>query len=156
MHKYHPTKLVKQYDRLTRIRFGLCDKLGSLGLCPCLKRNRETSEMAHQIGVGASLFLMSTKAFSQFFLLLTLVYLPVMFLFYQGNPNPAVPVDSWLAKLSLGNIGGSTLACDQVDFSKVKDASNKRDSSLLTKSPIIELICPTGQTLGLYTTFGMA
>lgn len=79
-----------------------------------------------------------------------------MFLYYYGNPDPAVPVDSLLVQLSLGNIGGSTLACDQVDFSKVKDAKNRGDRSLLTKSSTIQLICPTGQTLGLYTTFGMA
>jgi hypothetical protein len=68
---------------LKSVSFGLWEDLGSL---PASKRwVKKTSEMAKQIGVGPALFLMSTRAFSWFFLFLTILNIPVMLFYGLGN-----------------------------------------------------------------------
>lgn len=63
--KHHPTKLVdKDGGKADRARFGICDPLGALGLCSCRSGAKRTTEMAHQLGVGPTLFLMTTKAYA--------------------------------------------------------------------------------------------
>ena len=109
----HPCKLVSEGNSASKKRFGLCDNLGSLKvLCYCCRKKDNTiSEMAAQIGVGPSLFLMSTKAFAQFFLLISILYLPIFALYYYGDTGRVSNVDSIFVKLSLGNLGSSIRAC---------------------------------------------
>jgi hypothetical protein len=45
----------------------------------------EVSEMAQAIGIGPTMFLMSTKSLSMFFLLLTLINLSLMFMYSGAN-----------------------------------------------------------------------
>jgi len=67
--------------------------------------------MARQIGVGPTLFLMTTKAMSVLFLILFLINLPVLNFFYMGtradpeNTQSATQITEKFAQLSLGNIG---------------------------------------------------
>lgn len=41
--------------------------------------------MAKQVGIGPTMFLLSTKAMSFFFLFLTILNLPVLYVFYNGS-----------------------------------------------------------------------
>lgn len=43
--------------------------------------------MARQIGVGPTLFLMTTKAYAQLFFFLSVLYIPLIFLYFVGNPH---------------------------------------------------------------------
>lgn len=78
---HHPCKNVDS----NKVKFNFCDHLGSLPFCCC--GSRKVSEMAQQIGIGPTLFLMSTKALSWFFFFLTLVNAPVFLLYYYGHEN---------------------------------------------------------------------
>lgn len=71
--------------------------------------------MAQQLGLGPSLFLMSTKAFAWFFFALALLNLPVMIFYGTGNSAGKLerPTDLF-AILSMGNVGQSGQACDGV------------------------------------------
>lgn len=45
----------------------------------------DISEVNSELGLGASLFMMTTKAMAWFFLVLTILNLPAMIFFYHGN-----------------------------------------------------------------------
>ena len=76
-----------------------------LPVCKCC--SKPTTEMAKQIGVGPTLFLMSTKALAWFFLFLTLINIPVLLFYSKGNVNSerSDTGKDVFAYLSLGNIG---------------------------------------------------
>lgn len=65
--------------------------------------------MARKLGLGPSLFLMSTKSIAWLFFVLSLWNLPVMAFFYSGA---GAQTDDIFAKLSLGNVGSPALVCD--------------------------------------------
>ena len=66
-------------------RFSLCDDLGFLAPCCSCCSNKKPTKMAQQIGLGPTLFLMSTKAFAWFFLVITIINIPVLMFFGMGN-----------------------------------------------------------------------
>jgi hypothetical protein len=86
-------------DHGKRVSFGLFDRLGWLPYFDTCKTKKmvekekmlekdkekgnktEVSEMAQEIGIGPTMFLMSTKSLSMFFLLLTLINLSLMFIY---------------------------------------------------------------------------
>jgi len=67
------------------------------------------SEMAGQIGLGPSLFLMSTKAMAIFFMCLTIVNLPLLYFYMNGsvvdNMNQSGDFALNFVRFTLGNIG---------------------------------------------------
>lgn len=67
----------------------------------------DTSDLAKQIGIGPTLFLMSTKALAWFFLAISILNIPVLMFYYKGNNDSSASqaVDGIFAKLSLGNVG---------------------------------------------------
>lgn len=62
-------------------RFGVFDELGFLPIGKCCEKDIE--EMAQQIGIGPTLFLLSTKALGYFFLFVTILSLPII-VFYAN------------------------------------------------------------------------
>ena len=74
--------------------------------------------MATQIGLGATLFLLATKALSWFFFFLTIINIPV-YVFYH-NANPVEQTKPWflgyLNSFSLGNIAQTGSSCDSLNI----------------------------------------
>lgn len=96
--RLHPTKLVGGgKDKSERQRFAMWDDLGSLELLT-RESNRATniSEMAREIGVGPSLFLMTTKAFSQLFCVLSVLYIPLIVLYWSSHPHAGLAGENFL------------------------------------------------------------
>lgn len=98
--------------------FSLLDRLGNYQLARCCCREKP-SAMAKQVGIGPTMFLLSTKAMSFFFFFLTILNLPVLYVYYNGSrvnseASGGVQVESFtdqFIKFSLGNIGQSSLSC---------------------------------------------
>lgn len=82
------------------------DRLGAYEFFTCCSKKKESiSELSKEIGLGPSIFLMSTKSMIFLFFCLTLLNLPVYYLFYKANDDePAISYQDYVAKLSLGNI----------------------------------------------------
>jgi len=80
----------------------------------CCKK--DTSELAKQIGIGPTLFLMSTKALAWFFLFLTILNIPVFLYFVKGDQSSTSVIDSMFGRLSLGNVGEGGVACGQANI----------------------------------------
>lgn len=77
----HPMKTIEG----KRVPFGICDTLGGHDFCCCC-RSEEVSEMSKQIGVGATLFLMSTKSLAVLFFFLTIINIPVYMFYFASHP----------------------------------------------------------------------
>lgn len=94
--------------------FGLCDELGFLAPCfPCCQK-KEPTLMAQKIGLGPTLFLMSTKAFGWFFLAITVINIPVLAFYASGNQASYNSFTDAFSVLSMGNVGQSGFACSSV------------------------------------------
>lgn len=91
-----------------KVPFDVLDDLGTL--MPIKSWMKETSPMARQLGVGPTLFLLSTKAFAWFFLFLTVLNIPV-FMFYYFGRDKASTGSSIFTDFSLGNVGSSHVVC---------------------------------------------
>jgi hypothetical protein len=67
--------------------------------------------MASEIGLGPTLFLMSTKSLACLFLVITIINLPILIFFYNGTKGESGAllsdgdVTTIFMKLSLGNVG---------------------------------------------------
>jgi hypothetical protein len=82
--KNHPTKDLDEGQDTDMIRrFSLCDTLGVLPILRCC--NPKASPLAQEIGIGASLFLMTTKAMATLFLVLTILNIPIFAFYYSGT-----------------------------------------------------------------------
>lgn len=87
-------------------------------------RNKWVTPVARELGVGASIFLMTMRAFAWLFLWLFIINLPLL-IFYQGggtNPEAQGPksfqfTDAFGA-ISLGNMGVSDYACSNVNVAR--------------------------------------
>ena len=72
----HPTKTqILENGQQEKVPFGVIENLGTL--MPLKSWMGQTSPMARQLGVGPTLFLMSTKALAWFFLFLTCLNIPI-------------------------------------------------------------------------------
>jgi len=77
--------------------FSICDDIGSLPCCNCgfnkkknLKNGQDDIEIpliTQQLGLGASLLLMATKAMAWLFFFLTLLNLPAFAFYYGGDAS---------------------------------------------------------------------
>lgn len=82
----HPSKTIKDEDGVAKeVPFRLCDPLGSLPIPLGKYFAKDVTELSQEIGIGPTLFLMSTKAMSLFFLLITLISIPIMMLYAKGG-----------------------------------------------------------------------
>lgn len=107
----HPTKTITRPDGKTEeVSFGVCENLGTLS--PIKALLGKTTPMARQLGVGPSLFLLSTKAFAWFFVFLTILNIPVFRYYYYGRPDAEQGSSgSFFTDYSLGNVGSSHVVC---------------------------------------------
>lgn len=64
-------------------KFGICDSVGYLKCCG----KAEITELAKEIGVGPALFLMSTKSLTIFFLLISIINVPVYFFYWKAGTD---------------------------------------------------------------------
>ena len=118
------------------VPFGICDTVGGHDFCCCC-RSRQVSKMSKEIGVGATLFLMSTKSLSILFFFLTIINIPVYMFYFASHPasqSVSTPQDYFNA-LSLGNIGESDYACAAVNWANPVKAPAVQE---------VTLACATG------------
>ena len=132
--------------RTTFRQFDLCEDLGYL---PFLQSQEgQTTEMAKQIGLGPTLFLISTRAFSWFFVFLTIVNIPI-FLFYSISNSDASQGESYqsiFSYFSLGNVGSNDFSCETMDLANVIDMKNNGASAEeLYFEQVAELECGMGE-----------
>lgn len=81
------------------------------------------SPLAKEIGLGPSMFLMSTKALSILFFFLTILNLPVYLFYYQSNDYAVQSTIDFFPKVSLGNIGQAENACSSMNYVTDKKVS---------------------------------
>jgi hypothetical protein len=82
-------------------------------MCKCC--NRQASALAKELGIGASLFLMTSQALAVLFLVLTIINIPIFAFYYSGTKatdSGEVGFSDYFALLSLGNAGAGSYACD--------------------------------------------
>ena len=85
---------------------------------------KQPTELAKELGVGPTLFLMSTRSMAVLFLVLTIVNIPLFAFYYSGSKNAdsggkAVKGDSfddYFALLSLGNTGQNEFTCSEAQL----------------------------------------
>ena len=82
------------------------------------------------MGIGASLYLLTLKAFAWFFLFLTLLNTPIFVILLSGTEN-GQQLGGLFGYFTLGNIGEEGPTCQTWDFSKNKT--------------MLELKCRTGK-----------
>lgn len=98
--------------------FYLKEELGFLApeipfLCKGKDGESRVTDMAKQLGLGPSLFLMSTKAFAWFFLIISIFNIPVLVFFGTGNAAGEFNrLTDLFAIMSMGNVGQSGMACN--------------------------------------------
>lgn len=153
INRYHPTRLpsgMKNDPNVSgnepkEVRFGLCETLGSLKLCRCCLS--QTTDMAKQIGIGATLFLMSTKALAIFFFILFFLNIPVL-IFYSGGVDhgkqESESIFDLFSKFTLGNVGTPGYSCGEVNLARmnlnsVGDYKLELSCGFGTLGPIIDV-----------------
>lgn len=84
----------------------------------------EPTELAKELGVGPTLFLMSTRAMAILFMVLTVLNIPLFAFYYAGTKNAdtggsgtkADSFDDYFALFSLGNTGSSGYSCNGISM----------------------------------------
>ena len=76
--------------------------------------------MAKELGLGPAIFLMSTKALTLLFLVLTIINVPVYAFFYEANDGEVQTPQDYFSKLSLGNLGQSERTCSAMNYATDK------------------------------------
>ena len=94
--------------------FGVCENLGSYGLC---SKNIKITELSKEIGIGPTMFLLATKSLAWLFFFCTIINIPVFAFYFTSNPTTgdSMSIQDYLGALSLGNIGESQKACDRLN-----------------------------------------
>ena len=83
-------------------------------------------ELSKEIGLGPSLFLMTTKSVAWFFLFLTVINIPIYLFFHQSNQTADCDMNNFKAetlqecfdKVSLGSMGQNEVACSTLNFAR--------------------------------------
>lgn len=138
----HPTKLVEaeQGEELNskQEKFSIMDDVGTLRVVKCCAER--ISPLAIEIGIGPTLFLLSTKAMAWFFFFLTIINLPLFYFYYNGtmvdqnSQGGPTKFDDNFVKLSLGNIGQSSYACGDANLAMVDNDFNSQNAASLKNS----------------------
>ena len=160
----HPTKVVeaKEGEENTKSRqesFSIFEDVGTLKVVKCC--NERISPMAIELGIGPTLFLLSTKAMAWFFFFLTIINLPLFYFYFNGtmvdqNSQGGSPkFDDNFVKLSLGNIGQSSYACGEANLALVNNDINDKDSEESNRNSKITLRCSGFAKLGMMRKFGL-
>ena len=115
--------------------FGICDELGGHSWCCCCTNRIKVTDMAKAIGVGPTLFLMSTKSLACLFFILTIINIPVYMFYFNSNPasNTISTPQDYFNAMSLGNIGESTYSCDISNWAKERKLTLSCDIGTLAE-----------------------
>ena len=94
--------------------FGICSRVGRYPMLKCMES--PITPLAKEIGLGPTMFLMSSKALSVLFFFLTIINLPVYLFYYSSNDYEvqSIPID-FFPKLSIGNIGQAENSCSSMN-----------------------------------------
>ena len=65
--------------------FSIFDKEGSNCCFVCCGNTRGIPALTKEIGVGSAMFLMSTKAMTLLFFVLSVIHIPVYIFYYESN-----------------------------------------------------------------------
>ena len=103
--------------------------LESTGNLINLKVKRNIPKLLKDIGLGASLYLLTLKSFTLLFFVLTIINMPVFFLYNSGKETENLDT-GFFSRYMLGNIGESGPICQAFDLSK--------------KPENLTLLCPSG------------
>ena len=120
--------------------WSICENMGSLIICSCMTR-RKIPKGSRSLGLGASLYLMSLKAYLKVFFVLSILAIPSCIILGSGNNVANSSTQGGVAKLfsmvSLGNIGYlAAYACNSNNIA----LQNAADPSTKT----FNLTCPRG------------
>lgn len=99
-----------------------------------MKSKRNIPAVLKDIGLGASIYLLTLKAFAWLFIALSLLNIPVLWLYYKGVEASRLNT-SILTSFMLGNVGESGPICNSFDI------SNKEHE--------VRLACPSGDLIRL-------
>ena len=148
--KHTPTKSLTNADGDTyQVPFGLCDDIGWLAPSNCCVR--PTQSMSQEIGLGPALFLMSTKAYAWFFLLLSLINIPLFLLYARANNKP---FSSVYTDFSLGNVGQSYVTCESSQYGGLLLGYAHNDKKMFDGNRTLRLECLHGSKLGSLLQIG--
>ena len=78
INRFHPRN-----DKMEK--FSICDELGAYPMC-CGKQ-KDITLMAKEIGVGPTMFLLSTKHLAYFFVFLSILNIPIYMFFNTSNQS---------------------------------------------------------------------
>ena len=106
----------KVHPRNKGKKFSVCANLGGHNCCCNCCGSDNITELSKEIGLGASLFLMSSKALAYFFLLITIINIPVYYIMYSSSEAEAHTIQDYFSKLTLGNLGQSEMACSTANY----------------------------------------
>ena len=81
-----------------------------------IKAKRNIPALLKDIGLGASIYLLTLKAFSFLFIGLSILNIPVLWLYYKG-PEADRLNTSIFTSFMMGNIGESGPICTPIDLS---------------------------------------
>ena len=151
----HPTKTRKLPDNTSeQVPFGVCENLGTLS--PIKALLGQTTPMARQLGVGPSLFLLSTKAFAWFFFFLTILHIPIFRYYYYGRQDAEQGSSgSFFTDYSLGNVGSSHVVCGVSRYAGVIYGFNQAKEDWFDTNKTVSLACSDGAVLGEIIQFGL-
>jgi len=92
----------------------------STGSLVCFEEQRDIPALLKDIGLGASLYLLTLKSFTFLFLIITLVSTPIFAIYMSGKESEANQLAGFgflFSALNIGNIGESGPTCATLDFS---------------------------------------
>ena len=101
----------------------------SLGSLTNLDWNAKTPKILKDIGIGASLYLLTIKAFAGIFVILSIINIPI-FVLYSSGIKSELQAATYFSPYMIGNIGESAPTCIETDFSR--------------NTGKIKMQCPTG------------
>ena len=127
--------------------FGMCQPLGSYDnpyfKIPCIKTDRIT-EMAKELGIGPTMFLMSLKQLMKVFFLFTILNMPIYVYLSKTHDvsRTGGNIFTFFASFTMGALGQGEPTCSEIN---------------LANSTILELKCGHPYaTIEEITTIGMA
>ena len=97
-------------------KWSLLETTGSL---VNIKEKRKIPDLLKDIGLGASIYLLTLKAFAFLFIGLSILNIPVLWL-YSNGPEAERLNTNIFTSFMMGNIGESGPICNRMDLSQVQ------------------------------------
>jgi len=81
-------------------------------------RKKKITYMAKEIGLGPSLFLITTKELLKLFLVLSLINIPTLLFIYEYNDYASIDTFNFFTMFSLGNMAENGKVCSIVNLAQ--------------------------------------